>query len=166
VIQGARVAGAATIVAVDMIDQKLEWAKQFGATHAVTPDDLAAAKQELTGGAGFDYGLEVVGRSDTIRAAYDATRRGGTTVVVGGGRADDMVQLSSFDLFYNEKNLRGSYYGSANIGRDFPRLIALWRAGRIDLDGMITRRLALDDINDAFAVMRAGEAIRQVVTFD
>jgi S-(hydroxymethyl)glutathione dehydrogenase / alcohol dehydrogenase len=77
-----------------------------------------------------------------------------------------MVQLSSFDLFYNEKNLRGSYYGSANIGRDFPRLIALWRAGRLDLDGMITRRLALEDINDAFAVMQAGEAIRQVITFD
>ena len=100
------------------------------------------------------------------RLALAVTRRGGTTVVVGVGRADDMLELSSFDLFYNEKNLRGSYYGSANIQRDFPRLIALWRAGRLDLDGMITRRLKLDDVNDAFEVMKAGEAIRQVITFD
>lgn len=166
VIQGARAAGAAVIVAVDMVERKLGWARQFGATHAVTPADLPDAKRELTGGAGFDYGFEVVGRSDTIRAAYDATRRGGTTVVVGVGRAEDMVQFSAFDLFYDEKTLRGSYYGSANIKRDFPRLLALWRSGRLDLDGMITRRLPLDDINDAFDVMQSGEVIRQVVTFD
>ena len=166
VIQGARIAGAATILAVDMVDRKLDWAKQFGATHAVKPEDLPAAQQELTGGVGFDYGFEVVGRAQTIKAAYDATRRGGTTVVVGVGRADDMVELSAFDLFYNEKNLRGTYYGSANIRRDFPRLVALWRSGQLDLEGMITSRLALDDVNDAFAVMQSGEAIRQVITFD
>jgi S-(hydroxymethyl)glutathione dehydrogenase/alcohol dehydrogenase len=166
VIQGARVAGAATIVAVDMVDAKLEWAKQFGATHAVKPEDLHAAKQELTGGVGFDYGFEVVGRSQTIKAAYDATRRGGTTVVVGVGRADDMVEFSSFDLFYNEKNLRGTYYGSANVRRDFPRLLDLWRSKQLDLDGMITRRIALEDVNDAFAALSSGEVIRQVITFD
>jgi S-(hydroxymethyl)glutathione dehydrogenase/alcohol dehydrogenase len=166
VIQGARIAGAATILAVDTVDRKLDWAKQFGATHAVKPEDLPAAQQELTAGAGFDYGFEVVGRSQTIKAAYDATRRGGTTVVVGVGRADDMLELSAFDLFYNEKNLRGTYYGSANIRRDFPRLVALWRAGQLDLEGMITSRLVLDDVNDAFAVMQSGEAIRQVITFD
>jgi S-(hydroxymethyl)glutathione dehydrogenase/alcohol dehydrogenase len=149
-----------------MAESKLDWAKQFGATHAVTPADLPGAIQELTAGAGFDFGFEVVGRSDTIKAAYDATRRGGTTVVVGVGRADDMLELSSFDLFYNEKNLRGSYYGSAHIQRDFPRLIALWRAGRLDLAGMITRRLGLDDVNDAMAAMSSGEVIRQVITFD
>jgi S-(hydroxymethyl)glutathione dehydrogenase/alcohol dehydrogenase len=166
VIQGARIAGAATILAVDMVDRKLEWAKQFGATHAVKPEDIASAQRELTGGAGFDFGFEVVGRSETIKAAYDATRRGGTTVVVGVGRAEDMVSLSAFDLFYNEKNLKGSYYGSANIRRDFPRLLDLWRAGRLDLEGMITRRLALDDVNDAFGAMSSGEVIRQVITFD
>jgi S-(hydroxymethyl)glutathione dehydrogenase/alcohol dehydrogenase len=165
-IQGARLSGASTILAVDMVDRKLEWAKQFGATHAVTPADLPGAIQELTGGAGFDYGFEVVGRSDTIKAAYDATRRGGTTVVVGVGRAEDMLQLSAFDLFYNEKNLKGSYYGSANIKRDFPRLLSLWRAGRLDLEGMITRRLGIGDINEAFGAMQAGEVIRQVITLD
>jgi S-(hydroxymethyl)glutathione dehydrogenase / alcohol dehydrogenase len=166
VIQGARIAGAATILAVDMVEAKLDWAKQFGATHAVTPDQLPDALRELTGGAGFDYGFEVVGRSQTIKAAYGATRRGGTTVVVGVGRAEDMVELSAFDLFYDEKTLRGTYYGSANIRRDFPRLLALWRSGQLDLEGMITRRLTLDDVNDAFDALSSGDVIRQVITFD
>jgi S-(hydroxymethyl)glutathione dehydrogenase / alcohol dehydrogenase len=165
-IQGAKICGAATIVAVDTVEQKLTWARQFGATHAVTPDDLPATVLELTGGSGFDYAFEVVGRSDTIRTAYDCTRRGGTTIVVGVGRAEDMVSFSAFELFYNEKTLRGTYYGSANIRRDFPRLINLWRSGQLDLDAMITRRLKLDDINDAFTAMQAGEVIRQVITFD
>jgi S-(hydroxymethyl)glutathione dehydrogenase/alcohol dehydrogenase len=165
-IQGAKICGAATIVAVDTVERKLEWARQFGATHAVTPENLPATLLELTGGAGFDYAFEVVGRSDTIRTAYDSTRRGGTTVVVGVGRAEDIVSFSAFELFYNEKTLRGTYYGSANIRRDFPRLINLWRSGQLDLEGMITRRLKLDDINDAFAAMQSGEVIRQVITFD
>jgi S-(hydroxymethyl)glutathione dehydrogenase / alcohol dehydrogenase len=77
-----------------------------------------------------------------------------------------MVQLSAFDLFHSEKNLRGTYYGSANVRRDFPRLLSLYRAGRLDLEGMITRRLSLDDINDAFGALSSGEVIRQVITFD
>jgi S-(hydroxymethyl)glutathione dehydrogenase/alcohol dehydrogenase len=165
-IQGARICGAAKIVAVDMVPHKLEWAKQFGATHAVTPDDLPALSMELTGGAGFDYAFEVVGRSQTIRAAYDATRRGGTTVIVGVGPADDMVSFSAFELFYGEKTIRSSYYGSANIRRDFPRLLDLWRAGRLNLEGMVTKRIALEDVNDAFVAMQAGDVIRQVITFD
>lgn len=162
-IQGARICGAATIVAVDMVDRKLEWAKQFGATHAVKPDDVPALVQELTAGEGFDYCFEVVGRSSTIRSAYDWTRRGGTTVVVGVGRMDDLVSFNAFEIFYAEKTLKGTYYGSANIRRDFPRLLNLWRAGQLDLDGMITRRIGLADVNDAFVAMEAGEVIRQVI---
>jgi S-(hydroxymethyl)glutathione dehydrogenase/alcohol dehydrogenase len=165
-IQGAKICGAAKIVAVDMVEQKLGWAKQFGATHAVTPANLPELLLELTGGAGFDYAFEVVGRADTIRSAYDSTRRGGTTVVVGVGRAEDMVSFSAFELFYNEKNLRGTYYGSANIRRDFPRLLDLWRSGQLDLEGMITRRLSIEQINEAFDAMQSGEVIRQVITFD
>jgi S-(hydroxymethyl)glutathione dehydrogenase/alcohol dehydrogenase len=164
-IQGARICGASTIVAVDMVESKLDWARQFGATHAVTPADLPGAMAELTGGAGFDYAFEVVGRADTIRTAYDSTRRGGTTIVVGVGRAEDMVELSAFELFYNEKTLRGSYYGTANIRRDFPKLLNLWRAGRLDLEGMISRRIGIEDINDAFRAMQSGEVIRQVIEF-
>jgi S-(hydroxymethyl)glutathione dehydrogenase/alcohol dehydrogenase len=97
--------------------------------------------------------------------AYDNTRRGGSTIVVGVGKADDMVPFSAFELFYGEKNLRGTYYGTANIRRDFPKLLGLWRAGKLDLEGMITKRIGLDDVNDAFAAMQAGDVIRQVITF-
>src|SRR5580765_8136320 len=93
------------------------------------------------------------------RSARPGTPRGGTTTIVGVGRAEDMVSFSAFELFFAEKNLRGSYYGSASIRRDFPRLLRLWRAGLLDLEGMITTRLAIEDINGAFDAMQAGEVI-------
>jgi S-(hydroxymethyl)glutathione dehydrogenase/alcohol dehydrogenase len=164
-IQGARVAGAAEIIAVDMVDSKLEDAKRFGATHAVKPDGLSEASYELTGGDGFDYALECIGNPVTIRAAYDAVRRGGTAVIVGVGRADQVVEFNAFEFFWSEKTLKGSMYGSADVRVDFDRVLRLWRAGRLDLEGMITRRIDLGDINDAFETMRRGEAIRQVITF-
>ncbi len=165
VLQGAKIAGAAEIVAVDMQDSKLEWAKQFGASHAVKPEDLAALSAELTGGAGFDYVFEVVGRSSTIRQAFDLTRRGGTCVVVGAGRMEDMVEFSAFELFYMERKLLGSIYGSADVRTEFDRLINLWRTGRLDLEGMITNRVVLDDVNDALSAMKDGTAIRTVINF-
>jgi S-(hydroxymethyl)glutathione dehydrogenase / alcohol dehydrogenase len=163
VIQGARIAGAAEIVAVDLIDQKLEWARQFGATHAVTPDQLGATSAELTQGRGFDYAFEVIGRPETIRSAWEATRRGGTTVVVGAGRMDAQVSFSSFELFYSEKALLGCVYGSADVRTDFDRLLRLWRRGQLDLKGLISRRTDLGGINEAFAAMQQGTVIRTVV---
>lgn len=165
VIQGARIMGAAEIVGIDMVDKKLDWAKQFGATHSVTPDLVEDVKNELTGGEGFDYVFEVVGHSSTIRQAYDLTRRGGSAVVVGAGAMEDMVQFSAFELFYMEKKLLGSIYGSADVRTEFPRLLNLWRTGRLDLDNMISQRLKLDDVNDAFDAMKSGEVIRQVINF-
>lgn len=164
-IQGARVAGAAAIVGVDTVAAKLEDAKRFGATHAVLAADLMGVSDEITGGDGFDYAFEVIGLSQTIRAAYDATRRGGTTVIVGAGRSDDMVELSAFELFYMEKRILGTFYGSADVRSDFGRIIDLWRAGRLDLEGMISRRLDISQVNDAFDAMRKGEVIRQVIQF-
>jgi S-(hydroxymethyl)glutathione dehydrogenase/alcohol dehydrogenase len=165
VIQGARIAGAAELVAVDLVPQKLEWAKQFGASHAVTPDELPALSAELTGGEGFDYAFEVIGRSETIRTAFDNTRRGGTCVVVGAGAAEDMVQLSALELFATEKSLLGTIYGSADVRRDYDRLIRLWRTGRLDLESMISRRIGLADVNDGLQAMLAGEVVRQVIEF-
>jgi len=163
VIQGARIAGAAEIVAVDLIDQKLTWARQFGATHAVTPDGLSATIAELTQGRGFDYAFEVIGRAETIRSAWDATRRGGTTVVVGAGRMDAQVSFSPFELFYSERALLGCVYGSADVRTDFDRLLRLWRQGQLDLEGLISERTDLAGINDAFAAMQQGTVIRTVV---
>jgi S-(hydroxymethyl)glutathione dehydrogenase / alcohol dehydrogenase len=163
-IPGARVCGAAEIVAVDLVDDKLETAKKFGATHAVKPDDLAAVQAEITGGAGFDYAFEAIGSPVTMRAAYDAIRRGGMAVIVGVGRAEQTFELSAFEMFYGEKHLVGSYYGSTDVRSDFRRIIRLWRAGRLDLEGMITRKIKIDDINDALGAMERGEVVRQVIT--
>ncbi len=165
VIQGARIAGAATIVAVDMIDSKLEDAKRFGATHAVKPDELDDLKGQLTAGQGFDYAFEAIGLSATMRASFDAVRRGGKAVVVGVGKMDDMVSLSAFELFFAEKTLMGSYYGSTDVRSDFHRLLRLWRAGKLDLEGMITRKMDIAEVNEALESMVRGEVIRQVLTF-
>lgn len=165
VIQGARIAGAAEIVAVDLVDAKLDWARSFGATHAVTPDALEDVKGEITGGIGFDYAFEAIGNPTTMRAAYDAVRRGGTACIVGVGRMDQQVAFSALELFYNEKTLVGSYYGSADVRSDFNRLLRLWRQGKLDLDGMISRRVKIDEVNDAISALLSGEVIRSVIQF-
>jgi S-(hydroxymethyl)glutathione dehydrogenase/alcohol dehydrogenase len=164
-IQGARLSGAATIVAVDPVPGKHEIAERFGATHATNPDGLPGLIQSLTGGEGFDYVFEAVGSGRTMRAAYDATRRGGTTVIVGVGRNEDKLEFSALELIIQEKKLLASFYGSADINTDYDRLIALWRAGRLDLEGMVTRRLALEEVNDGLRTLQAGEVVRQVISF-
>jgi S-(hydroxymethyl)glutathione dehydrogenase/alcohol dehydrogenase len=165
-IQGARVAGASVIVAVDPLVEKHEIAKKFGATHATTPEGLQELNAQLTGSEGFDYSFDVVGIPATIRSAFDIARRGGTVVVVGAGRGDAMVQFSAQELFLHEKRILGSFYGSANIRRDYHRMLGLWKAGRLDIEGMISRRIGLADINDGLQALRGGTLIRQVVLFD
>jgi S-(hydroxymethyl)glutathione dehydrogenase/alcohol dehydrogenase len=166
VIQGARLAGAAQIVAVDPIVDKHETAKHFGATHAITPEQLAETHTTLTESQGWDYTFDVVAAPATIRSAWDNARRGGTVVVVGAGRGDAMVQFSAQELFLHDKRLLGSFYGGADVHRDYPRLLSLWRSGRLDLDAMISKRITLDEINDGLQALRAGGTlIRQIVTF-
>jgi S-(hydroxymethyl)glutathione dehydrogenase / alcohol dehydrogenase len=165
-IQGARLAGASQIVAVDPVVDKHETARSFGATHAITPEQLAETNSSLTASQGWDYAFDVVGAPATIRSAWDNARRGGTVVVVGAGRGDAMVQFSAQELFLHDKRLLGSFYGGADVHRDYPRLLSLWRAGRLDLDGMISRRITLDEINDGLRALRAGGTlIRQIVDF-
>ncbi|GII31819.1 Zn-dependent alcohol dehydrogenase [Planotetraspora mira] len=165
VIQGAKLAAAAPVLAVDRLPGKLEIARRFGATHTTTPDGLADAVKELTEGRGFDYAFEVVGRSATIKQAWQATRRGGTTVVVGAGSLEDQVSFSAAELFATERRLLGCLYGSGDVRTDFGRLLRLWRAGRLDLDGLISRRITLDDVGDAFTAMASGEVIRSLIVF-
>ena len=163
-IQGAHVAGASIIVAVDLNEDKLELAKTFGATHGCKPDDLAALQAELTGD-GFDYAFEAIGLPVTMRAAYDAVRRGGTACVIGVGAMDKEVSFNGFEIFFSEKNFMGSYYGSVDVRSDFHRLLSLWKSGQLNLDGMITNRMKIDEINEAFDIMKKGDAIRTVITF-
>ena len=164
-IQGARIAGAAAIVAVDLHGGKLDRAKAFGATHGVLPEDLPAAIAEVTGGEGFDFTMECIGMPSTMRQAFDMTRRGGTCCIVGVGRAEETFELSAFEMFFSEKTLIGSMYGSADVRTDFNRFLRLYKAGRLDLDGMITRRIRIDEINDAMACMGDADVIRQVIDF-
>ncbi|MEO6987234.1 MAG: Zn-dependent alcohol dehydrogenase [Aquihabitans sp.] len=163
-IQGAHIAGAAIIVAVDLVDSKLEQAKELGATHACKPEDLAALQAELTGD-GFDYAFEAIGVPAVMRQAYDATRRGGTVCVIGVGGMDQEVSFNAFEIFFSEKNFMGSYYGSVDVRSDFHRMLRLWKAGQLNLEGMISKRMKIDDINDAFTAMKNGETIRTVITF-
>ena len=165
-IQGARLAGAATILAIDPNEAKHPAAKRFGATHTTTPDGLDEVKGLLTGGAGFDYAFEVVGRSAAITTAWNAARRGGDVIVVGAGAADDEWSQNSFALLFDGKSVKASLYGGCDLKRDIPRFVDLWRAGRLDIDGLISRRIGFADINDAIRALRAGDVIRQVVLFD
>jgi S-(hydroxymethyl)glutathione dehydrogenase/alcohol dehydrogenase len=165
VLQGARLAGAVPILAVDTFPGKLAGATAFGATHTATPGQLPDAIAELTDGRGFDHAFEVVGRSTTIRQAWKATRRGGTTVVVGAGSRTDEVRFNAAELFASEKRLLGSLYGSADVRTDFVRLLRLWQGGRLDLERLITRTIALDEVGEAFAAMERGDVIRSLITF-
>jgi S-(hydroxymethyl)glutathione dehydrogenase / alcohol dehydrogenase len=165
VIQGARLAGAAEIVAVDLLADKREKANSFGATRAVAPKDVAAVKAEVTGERdGFDYGFEAIGQPDTIRATYDAVRRGGTVVIVGVGHPEQQVLFNAYELAYGDKTLRGTWFGSGDPRVEFPRLLELWKAGRLNLEAMISSRSRLADINSAFAELQAGTPIRIVLT--
>ncbi|MBA9007418.1 MULTISPECIES: alcohol dehydrogenase catalytic domain-containing protein [Thermomonospora] len=166
VIQGARLAGAAVIVAVDPLEAKHETALRFGATHATAPDGLAELQNALTAGRGFDHAFEAVGRSATMRAAWDAARRGGDVILVGAGAADDTWQVDMFSLLFLGKNVLSSLYGTSDVERDARRWTDLWRAGRLDLAGLITRRIPFEELNDGIAALRKGEVIRQVVLFD
>ncbi|MBA2326591.1 MAG: Zn-dependent alcohol dehydrogenase [Actinobacteria bacterium] len=165
VIQGARIAGAARIIAIDPVDLKRKTAEQQGATDLIDPSagDPVSQVQELTGGRGADYAFEVIGRPETIVQAFATARRGGTAVVVGMPRIDSEVTLPGFGMFYDEKKLLGCVYGSAQVRRDFPRFISLAETGRLDLGAMVSRRIKLDEVNDAFRAMEAGEVIRSVI---
>ncbi|MFC5719980.1 alcohol dehydrogenase catalytic domain-containing protein [Streptomyces gamaensis] len=162
-VQGARIAGAATIVAVDPVERRREGALRLGATEAVHPDALADARRRITGGEGFDCVFEAVGTSGTARAAYEATRRGGTLCVIGAGSADDHFRINMFELFLDEKRILPSLYGGGDVRRTYDLAVSLWRAGRIDIAGLVTHRVPLAGVNDALAQMRSGEALRTCI---
>jgi S-(hydroxymethyl)glutathione dehydrogenase / alcohol dehydrogenase len=162
------VRGAVTIIAVDTSASRREIAGSVGATHLIDPADGDVAKQvrAVTGRRGADIVFEAVGRSATIDTAIKATRRGGTTCVVGAATPGDNLSLSGYDLFMDAKTLIGCQYGSVVPWRDFPMLLDLWRGGRLPLDKLVTRRVALDEVNGAFDDLTAGRGIRTVIVND
>lgn len=168
VVQGAALAGAARVIAIDLVDHKLDLARQFGATHTINAsrEDPIEAVRRLTGGWGADYAFEVIGLPQTVRQAYDMIRKGGTAVVVGLADSADEVGIPPADMMRSGKTLQGCFYGSVSPYEDIPRYVDLYLNQRIKLDELISRRFALDEINEAFRMMEAGEVARGVIMFD
>ena len=166
IVQGARLAGAARILAADPVEERRAAATRFGATDLIDPkrEDTASRAMELTG-IGVDYAFDAVGRGELIQCGLVATRPGGTTVCVGAPPLGDSVTIGLPALFVvTEKKLIGCALGSSNSLREIPRLIALWQAGRLDLEGLITARRPLAEINLAFEDLKAGRGIRTVIS--
>jgi S-(hydroxymethyl)glutathione dehydrogenase/alcohol dehydrogenase len=167
VIQGAAIAGAERIVAIDTQEAKLEMAKRFGATDtlAIAPgEDPTRTLKKLTGG-GPDYAFECVGVGALVEAAYRAIRRGGKAIVVGVARPTDTTSFKSMSMVFEEKTLQGSYFGSCVPRVDFPRLLQLYMAGKLKLDELITRRYTIDEAPQAFADPAAARNARGVIVF-
>ena len=165
VVQGARIAGAARIVAVDVVASKLELARELGATDTVdasAEDPVEAARALVPGG--LDYAFEALGRPETIETAIRLPGRGGEAVLIGMAPPDARVRLDVLGLTLEERVVRGSWYGSSLPLRDIPLLVDLYRDGRLRLDPLITA-CTLDDVNDAFRRMEAGEAARSVIVY-
>ncbi len=164
-VQGARLAGASRIIAIDPVADKRAAATANGATDVIDPKavDAVDAVQELTGGHGVEAAFEVVGSEATLLQAYAMCRLAGSVVAVGMAPAGTTITLDAYQLFSSEKRILGSYYGSGQVRADFPRLVALADAGRLDLGGAISRRIGLDEVNDAFRAMADGAVIRSVI---
>ena len=165
VIQGCAIAGATTIVAVDTLDTKLELAKRFGATHTMNPgkeENVVRALKKLTGG-GPDYAFECIGLGSMVADAYRAVRKGGTAVVIGVARAEDTTSIRTASLTFEEKTLTGSFFGSARPREDFPKLIDMYRSGRLKLDELITRTYTIDEAAQAFEDLAQGRNARGMI---
>jgi S-(hydroxymethyl)glutathione dehydrogenase/alcohol dehydrogenase len=167
VIQGARIAGAERIIAIDANEPKVEMARKFGATDALLAkpgEDLTKPLKKLTGG-GPDYAFECVGSGELAAAAYRAIRRGGLAVVVGVAKPNDSTSVRTMSLPFEEKTLTGSYFGSCVPRVDFPRMLALYMGGKLKLDELITRRYSIAEAPQAFADLESGRNARGVIVF-
>ena len=165
IVQGARIAGAARIIVSDPVSARRDAAAHFGATDAIDPttDDVVARVHALTG-IGVDFAFEAVGKAALGSAAVWATRPGGTAVLVGAGALGDTLSIEPAVVFMaTERRVVGSFLGSSNSPREIPRLLALWRAGKLDLEGMITSRRPLGEVNEAFDDLRAARGLRTVL---
>lgn len=166
VVLGARLAGALQIVALDLLPAKLELARRLGATHTVPAGEATAveAVREITGG-GADYAFEAVGNATVLGQAYAATRRGGMTVAIGLAHSEQRLDLQAVSLVAEERRLVGSYMGSAVPRRDLPRLLELYRAGKLPVDALVSGRVELAAVNAAFDALREGAVVRQLLCF-
>lgn len=162
---GSELAGAATIIAVDIDDQKLGWAKDFGATHTINAadEDVVERIREITGGNGADVVIEAVGLPQTYEQAFYARDLAGTVVLVGVPTPDMKIELPLIEVFGRGGSLKSSWYGDCLPSRDFPMLIDLYQQGRLNLDGFVSETIGLEGVEEAFHKMERGEVLRSVV---
>src|SRR5205807_3292841 len=165
-IQGAVIAGARMIIAVDVVAHKLQTAKQLGATHTVDAStaDPVKAIRELTG-PGVDYAFEAIGLKRAAEQCFESLRPGGTATIIGMIPVGQKVELEG-SSFLREKKIQGSSMGSNRFKVDMPKYVDFYMQGRLKLDEMISRRLKLEDVNEAFRAMKAGEVARSVLMFE
>lgn len=163
VIQGAVLAGATTIIAADVVGAKLKLAEEFGATHTILSDDLAEQVGEIVRG-GADYAFDVTGVPEVLAKAFAATQPGGATVMVGSPAPGKSLEIPASALF-GSRRLMGTQGGDATPGRDLPLLVDLHRRGRLNLEGLVSERVPLDQVNEAIEHVRAGAVARSVIVF-
>jgi S-(hydroxymethyl)mycothiol dehydrogenase len=166
-IAGARLAGASTIIGIDIDDRKLEWAKGFGATHVCNSKDTDPVEfiRSVTGGFGADVCIEAIGRPEVYKQAFEARDLAGTVVLVGVPNPEMTLELPFIEVFGRGGALKSSWYGDCLPSRDFPTLIDLYLQGRLDLDGFVSETIGLDGVEEAFHKMERGEVLRSVVVF-
>ena len=167
VIQGAKIAGAERIIAIDMFDTKLKMAEQFGATDLVNAGEGDPVMQvmSLCGGRGADTAFEVIGLGPTIEQTINMTRNGGEAILVGVPRMDVMLNLNAaFTFLYLAKTVKGCWYGSSNVREDVPKLIGLYKEGKLKLEELVSREIGVDGVNEAFEAMGSGEVARSLIT--
>lgn len=166
-VNGAAVAGAGRIIAIDRLASKAEMARTFGATDTIdaTQGDIVEQVMAITGGLGVDHAIEAIGRQDTIEASFGMIKKGGLATVVGVARPDTKISISAIDLL-REKRLQGSNMGGVRLAIDIPAYVDLYLQGRLKLDALISQRLTLADVNRGFDDLRKGEIARSVILFD
>jgi NDMA-dependent alcohol dehydrogenase len=168
VIQGARIAGAGEIIAVDTAENKLQMAKEFGATATVNAGqgDPVSQVMSMTAERGADVAFEVIGLQQTIDQVITMTRRGGQAILVGVPKMDAMVNIPAFfGVVLQAKTIKGCWYGSSNVQKDVPRLIELYKSGQLKLDELVSRTITLEQVNEAFDAMQSGEVARSVIVY-
>jgi S-(hydroxymethyl)glutathione dehydrogenase / alcohol dehydrogenase len=168
VVQGARLAGAGKIIACDLLDTKLEFARDFGATHTLNASRQKVVEEvrALTGGRGADYAFDAIGGEATTLQILDAIRPGGTAVIVGMAAMSVRAPVTPYMMALQEKTLKGTMYGSVRPNLDFPKLVDLYLEGRLKIDQLVSRTYKLEEINEGFTALRSGQVARGVVVFN
>ena len=168
VVQGARLAGAGIILAADLLDSKLAYAKDFGATHTINAksENVVDRARELTQGRGVDYAFDAIGGEATTLQIVEAIRPGGTAIIVGMAALNVRAPITPYNMALQEKAIKGTMYGSVRPNIDFPKLVDLYLDGRLKIDELISRKYKLEDINEGLTALRTGQVARGVVVFN